>query len=156
MIQTVAKILQGKVLRVSVSDEKGVPKKNVEEVHLLVDWGVEGDAHAGAWHRQVSLLAMESIRKMLEKGLEVKPGDFAENITTEGLDLLSLPIGTRLRVGDKALLEVTQIGKECHTGCAIFQQVGQCIMPTEGIFARVIEGGKVKPGDLIQVTQERP
>ncbi len=127
----------------------------MEEVRLLVEWGVEGDAHAGAWHRQVSLLAMESIKKMQEKGLEVRPGDFAENITTEGLDLLSLPIGTLLRVGSEALLEVTQIGKECHAGCAIFQQVGQCIMPTEGIFARVIKGGKVRPGDLIQVALEK-
>lgn len=155
MTRSVAKALQGKVLRVSISDEKGVPKKNVEEVRLLVEWGVEGDAHAGAWHRQVSLLAMESIKKMQEKGLEVRPGDFAENITTEGLDLLSLPIGTLLRVGSEALLEVTQIGKECHAGCAIFQQVGQCIMPTEGIFARVIKGGKVRPGDLIQVALEK-
>lgn len=155
MTRSVEKALQGKVLRVSISDEKGVPKKNVEEVRLMVEWGVEGDAHAGAWHRQVSLLAMESIKKMQEKGLEVRPGDFAENITTEGLDLLSLPIGTRLRVGGEALLEVTQIGKECHIGCAIFQQVGQCIMPTEGIFARVIEGGKVRPGDLIQVALEK-
>jgi len=155
MTRGLGKAPQGKVLRVSISDEKGVPKKNVEEVLLLVEWGVEGDAHAGAWHRQVSLLAMESIKKMQEKGLEVRPGDFAENITTEGLDLVSLPIGTRLRVGGEALLEVTQIGKKCHTGCAIFQQVGQCIMPTEGIFARVIEGGRVRPGDLIQVALEK-
>ncbi len=155
MTQGSHRTLQGKVLRVSISDEKGVPKRNVEEVRLLVEWGVEGDAHAGAWHRQVSLLAMESIRKMQDKGLEVRPGDFAENITTEGLDLISLPIGTRLKVGGEALLEVTQIGKECHAGCAIFQQVGQCIMPMEGIFARVIQGGKVRPGDLIQVTKER-
>jgi MOSC domain-containing protein YiiM len=155
MTRSVGKALQGKVLRVSISDEKGVPKKNVEEVRLLVEWGVEGDAHAGAWHRQVSLLAMESIKKMQVKGLEVRPGDFAENITTEGLDLVSLPIGTRLRVGSEALLEVTQIGKKCHTGCAIFQQVGQCIMPTEGIFARVIEGGRIRPGDLIQVAPEK-
>lgn len=155
MTQGGHRTLQGKVLRVSISDEKGVPKRNVEEVSLLVEWGVEGDAHAGAWHRQVSLLAMESIRKMQDKGLEVRPGDFAENITTEGLDLISLPIGTRLKVGGEALLEVTQIGKECHAGCAIFQQVGQCIMPLEGIFARVIQGGKVRPGDLIQVTKER-
>lgn len=155
MIRIPAKPGHGKVLRVSISDEKGVPKKNVEEVQLLVEWGVEGDAHAGAWHRQVSLLAMESIRKMQEKGLDVRPGDFAENITTEGLDLLALPIGTLLKVGKEAVLEVTQIGKKCHTGCAIFQQVGQCIMPTEGIFARVIKGGRVRPGDLIQVAQEK-
>lgn len=154
MTQTMGKALQGRVLRVSVSDEKGVPKRNVEEVRLLMEWGVEGDAHAGAWHRQVSLLAMESIKKMQAKGLDVRPGDFAENITTEGLDLLALPIGTRLRVGDQVILEVTQIGKQCHTGCSIFQQVGQCIMPTEGIFARVIQAGKVRPGDLIHVVAE--
>ncbi|MGQ9859827.1 MAG: MOSC domain-containing protein [Thermodesulfobacteriota bacterium] len=142
------------VLRVSVSTEKGVPKTNVEELRLIPDWGAQGDAHAGSWHRQVSLLAMESIEKMRAKGLEVRPGDFAENITTQGLDLLALPVGTRLRVGPEALLEVTQIGKHCHTGCVIFQQVGQCIMPKEGIFAKVLVGGLVKPGDPIRIVRE--
>ncbi len=156
MTSTMNKSRQARVLQVSISDEKGVPKRNVEELHLLVEWGAEGDAHAGAWHRQVSLLGMESIKKMQGKGLDVRPGDFAENITTEGLDLVSLPVGTRLKVGSEAILEVTQIGKQCHSGCAIFQQVGQCIMPIEGIFARVIRGGVVKAGDLIQVEKEGP
>jgi MOSC domain-containing protein YiiM len=144
----------GKVLRVSISEEKGVPKTNVPEVHLVEEWGVEGDAHAGFWHRQVSLLAAESIEKMREKGLEVGPGDFAENITTEGMDLVGLPVGTRLRVGSEVILEVSQIGKECHTGCAIFKEVGSCIMPKEGIFAKVIKGGKVRPGDPIWVLEQ--
>jgi MOSC domain-containing protein YiiM len=99
----------------------------------------------------VSLLAIESIEKMRQLGLEVNPGDFAENLTTQGIDLLSLPLGTRLHIGDEVLLEITQIGKECHTGCAIFQQVGKCIMPEEGVFARVIRGGEVKAGDEIRV-----
>jgi molybdopterin adenylyltransferase len=154
MMGTHKQPLGGKVVQVSVSDEKGVPKTGVEEVRLVVEWGVEGDAHAGAWHRQVSLLAVESIRRMQQRGLAVRPGDFAENITTEGLDLLALPIGTRLRVGAQAVVEVTQIGKECHSGCAIFRQVGQCIMPKEGIFARVVTAGTVRAGDLIQVTEE--
>lgn len=154
MSGTAKQSCQGRVLRVSISTEKGVPKRNVEKVNLVPEWGAEGDAHAGAWHRQVSLLAMESINKMQRKGLTVNPGDFAENITTENLDLLALPVGTRLQVGRDVLLEVTQIGKECHSGCAIFQQVGQCIMPREGIFARVIVGGTVRPGDPIRVVEE--
>jgi MOSC domain-containing protein YiiM len=147
---------KGTVIEVSVSQEKGVPKDNVHRRRLVVDHGLEGDAHSGAWHRQVSLLAAESIRKMQDLGLDVKPGDFAENLTTRDIDLCGLPLGTRLRVGGEVLLEVTQIGKQCHTGCAIFQKVGQCIMPKEGIFARVLRGGMVEVGDAIETTEEDP
>jgi len=111
-----------------------------------------GDAHSGAWHRQLSLLALESIQKMRERGLEVNPGDFAENITTEGLSLHTLPVGTRLRLG-RVEVEVTQIGKECHSGCAIRQQTGDCVMPREGIFVRVLNPGVVKPGDPVSLLE---
>jgi MOSC domain-containing protein YiiM len=117
----------------------------------VAERGLDADAHAGAWHRQVSLLAMESIRKIRDKGLEVAPGDFAENITTEGVRLWELPVGARLLLGGDVLLEVTQIGKECHNRCAIFHQVGDCVMPREGIFARVVTGGEVRPGDSVTV-----
>ncbi|SHM45463.1 molybdenum cofactor synthesis domain-containing protein [Caldanaerovirga acetigignens] len=140
----------GRIVAVSISEKKGEKKQNVRRARLIEDFGLEGDAHAGSWHRQVSLLAKESIEKMKKMGLAVGPGDFAENITTEGIDLGCLPVGTRLEIGD-ALLEVTQIGKECHSGCAIFKQVGQCIMPREGIFARVLRGGVVSEGDEIKV-----
>lgn len=140
---------QGRVVAVSISDRKGIKKRNVEEVQLRINHGIEGDAHAGDWHRQVSLLGMESIQKIQAKGLDVAPGDFAENITTEGIYLWELPIGTRLRMGDAALVEVTQIGKTCHRHCAIFHQVGDCVMPREGIFVRVLEPGVIRPGDAI-------
>ena len=136
------------VLAVCISENKGERKKPVESVELRENHGIVGDAHAGEWHRQVSLLAQESIDKMRKLGLDVNAGDFAENITTRGIDLPSLPIGTRLTVGD-VLIEVTQIGKECHTRCAIFYQAGDCVMPKEGIFVKVITGGTVKPGDEI-------
>jgi len=142
--------MTGKVLAVNVSLNKGERKTPVPSVTLRVEHGIEGDAHAGDWHRQVSLLAMESIAKMQALGLTVGEGDFAENITTEGVDLVHLPIGARLTIGE-TLLEVTQIGKECHTRCAIFYQAGDCVMPKEGIFARVITGGEIKPGDAIEV-----
>jgi len=135
---------------VCISENKGERKKPVESVELRENHGIVGDGHAGDWHRQVSLLATESIDKMRKLGLDVNAGDFAENITTKGIDLVSLPIGTRLQVGP-ALLEVTQIGKECHTRCAIYYQAGDCVMPKEGIFARVINGGVVRPADRIAV-----
>jgi len=137
-----------KVVSVCVSDEKNQRKKPVESVELRKNHGIIGDAHAGDWHRQVSLLATESIAKMRNLGLDVSCGDFGENITTSGIDLPSLPIGTRLLVG-KSLLEVTQIGKECHTRCAIYHQAGDCIMPKEGVFAKVIAGGMVVSGSEI-------
>ena len=136
------------VLAVCISENKGERKKPVELVELRENHGIVGDAHAGEWHRQVSLLAQESIDKMRKLGLDVNAGDFAENITTSGIDLISLPIGSRLQIGE-SLLEVTQIGKECHTRCAIFYQAGDCVMPKEGIFVKVITGGTVKPGDEI-------
>lgn len=142
----------GKVIAVCRSKKKGTKKTAVSEGTLKEDFGMVDDAHADSnSHRQVSLLAMESIAKMQNLGLDVGHGDFAENITSEGIDLVSLPLGTRLRIGDDTILEVTQIGKECHTKCAIYKQVGQCIMPEEGVFARVIQGGVVKTGDAIRV-----
>jgi len=144
--------MKGTVLAVNVSLNKGERKKAVPEATLLVEHGIKGDAHAGDWHRQVSLLAMESIAKMQALGLDVGGGDFAENITTEGVDLVHLPIGSRLALGE-TLLEVTQIGKECHTRCAIFYQAGDCVMPKEGIFARVITGGVIRPGDGIELIE---
>ena len=142
--------MSAKVVSINISDRKGVRKKPVEEAVLRTDYGIEGDAHASSeWHRQVSLLALESIRKMQEMGLDVHPGDFAENITTEGLDLVSLPLGTRLQIGRDIIGEVSQIGKECHTRCAIYYQAGDCVMPKEGIFIKVIQGGIVRTGDTV-------
>ncbi len=141
----------GKVVSVNISERKTVRKKPVEKCRLLEEHGFETDAHAGDWHRQVSLLALESIEKMRQMGLDVGPGDFAENITTKGIELVTLPIGTQITIGEEILLEVTQIGKVCHTKCAIYYQAGDCIMPKEGIFARVLKGGDVKVGDAIRV-----
>jgi MOSC domain-containing protein YiiM len=141
--------MQGTVVAVCLSSKKGTRKRNVNEAELKVDWGVQGDAHAANWHRQVSLLAEESIEKMRAKNLNVGPGSFAENLTTQGLDLLTLPIGSRLRVGEQTILEITQHGKVCHERCAIYYQAGDCVMPREGIFARVVRGGRVKVGDAI-------
>jgi len=143
--------MTGKVIAVCISENKGERKKPVASVQLLPNHGIVGDAHAGEWHRQVSLLAMESIEKMQRLGLDVTAGDFAENITTSGLDLPSLPIGTLLRLGE-SLVEVTQIGKECHTRCAIYDQAGDCVMPKEGIFVKVLREGVVKAGDSVMVT----
>ncbi len=140
-----------KIVSVAVSKKKGTRKKIVEEALLIQDHGIEGDAHAGTWHRQVSFLAAESIEKARFQGLDVTFGDFAENIATTGIDWQMMPIGTRLRLGDTALVEVTQIGKECHTKCAIYYKAGDCIMPKEGIFARVLKGGNIRVGDAIHV-----
>ena len=139
----------GTIKAVCISKEKGTQKRNVGAGTLIPDHGLQEDAHAGNWHRQVSLLAMESIEKMRAMGADVGPGDFAENLTTEGIDLPSLPIGTRLQLGETAIGEVTQIGKECHDRCAIYQQVGDCVMPREGIFVKILTGGQVKEGDTI-------
>jgi MOSC domain-containing protein YiiM len=136
-------------MAISISERKGVPKRNVGEVKLIEAWGLEGDAHAGAWHRQVSLLAWESIETMRAKGVAVRAGAFAENITTVGVDLLAWKVGTRFCIGP-AELEVTQIGKECHSKCAIYERVGDCVMPREGIFARVIRGGQIRVGDAVR------
>ncbi len=139
----------GRIVAVSVSDRKGIKKKNIERGVLVENFGLEGDAHAGDWHRQISLLAQESIDKIRAKGLDVAPGDFAENITTRGFAIEELPVGTRLQLGTQALVEITQIGKVCHNRCAIFHQVGDCVMPREGIFARILKGGPIRPGDAI-------
>jgi MOSC domain-containing protein YiiM len=145
-------VQRGKVLAVNTSEAKGTKKSNIKRCALLKDFGLKGDAHAGPWHRQVSLLANESIEKMRAKGLKVGYGDFAENITTEGVDLVRLPIGTGIRIGDSVFLRVTQIGKECHTRCAIYYQAGDCVMPKEGIFAEVVSEGEVKVGDEITIS----
>jgi MOSC domain-containing protein YiiM len=142
---------KGLIVAVSISDRKGIKKTNVDCGRLEPGHGLAGDAHAGAWHRQVSLLDMSSVAKVRAAGLDVQPGDFAENITTEGLDLWDLPLGTKMRLGPEALGEVTQIGKECHTRCAIYQTVGDCVMPREGIFVKVLAGGPIRPGDEIIV-----
>ena len=130
------------LLSINVSTAVGVPKTPVERAVLRENHGIEGDAHAGEWHRQVSLLADEDIETMRGRGVDLPPGIFAENLTTRGIDLSRLPVGSRLRVGP-ALLEVTQIGKECHQGCAIRQAVGDCVMPRRGVFARVLAGGEI-------------
>ncbi len=143
---------KGKVVSVNISQKTGEKKRNVGFCRLIKDFGLEGDAHAGCSLRQVSLLAVESIDKMRLKGLDVWPGDFAENITTQGLDLLLLGVGTKLGIGSSVVLEITQIGKECDEPCAIYYQAGDCVMPREGVFASVIEGGSVSVGDEISVT----
>jgi MOSC domain-containing protein YiiM len=145
-----------KVVAVCSSSTKGVRKDNIKKGILKTGFGLEGDAHADSgWHRQISLLSMESIAKAREMGMDVGPGDFAENITSEGIELFTLPIGTLLTVGDSVLLEISQIGKECHSGCAIMKQTGKCIMPKEGVFAKVIQGGPVNSGDSIKI-QSKP
>ncbi|MBI5444129.1 MAG: MOSC domain-containing protein [Deltaproteobacteria bacterium] len=138
------------LISINLSEAKGTRKKPVECVQVGTE-GLVGDAHAGPWHRMVSLLAEESIDKMRAMGLDVNAGDFAENLTTRGIDLLKLPLGTRFRVGSGLVLEVTQHGKECHSRCAIYYQAGDCVMPREGIFAQVIEPGEIRAGDEIEV-----
>ena len=140
-----------RVIAVCRSDKKGIRKEDIKEGYIHQNYGLADDAHADCTsHRQVSLMATESIEKMRELGLDVGPGDFAENITTEGINLVSLPVGTQISVGDEVVLEITQIGKECHTKCAIYRLVGQCIMPEEGVFTRVIRAGTVRSGDEIK------
>ena len=147
-------VRKGKVLAVNISEKKGTRKTNVNACHVLKDFGLKDDAHGGPWHRQVSLLANESIQKMRAMGLNVGYGDFAENITTEGIDLVHLPIGTLIRNGKQVVLRVTQIGKECHERCAIYYQAGDCVMPREGIFAEVIKEGEIIVGDEIIIQDQ--
>lgn len=142
-----------RVVSVNISSKKGMRKKAVDRIEVLIDHGIEGDAHAANWHRQISLLAQESIDKMVAMGLNVGPGDFAENITTIGIDLLALPVGSRIRIGTDVVAEVTQIGKECHNRCAIYYQAGDCVMPKEGIFVKVIDEGAINTGDIIQIIE---
>ena len=141
--------MKSEVTAVCLSEKKGIQKHEVPEIKLVFGHGIAGDAHAGNWHRQVSLLADESVDKMRKLGWDLKPGAFAENILTKGIDLKTLPVGTQLSIGE-TLLCVTQIGKECHNDCAIKQTTGKCVMPTEGIFAVVLRSGTVKPGDEIK------
>lgn len=142
-----------KIIAVSISEKKGVIKKNIEKGYFIEDFGLEGDAHAGKWHRQVSLLGQESIDKMTAMGVEgLCTGKFAENLTTEGIILYELPVGAKVKIGETEM-EVTQIGKECHVGCEIRKLVGDCIMPREGIFTKVIKSGWIKPGDDIEILE---
>ncbi len=144
---------KGNVIAICISEKKGEQKKEVAEGKLLANHGIEGDAHAGDWHRQVSILASESVSK-LQKNIDfkLKHGDFAENILITGIELFSIPIGTKIKIGE-ALCEVTQIGKECHHGCAIREAAGDCVMPREGIFVKVLSTGKVKAGDSVEITE---
>lgn len=148
----------GKILAICVSEKKGIQKKPIDTAVLKEEWGIEGDAHGGKWHRQVSLLSFEKIEEFRARGAEVDFGAFGENLVVEGFDLRQIPVGSRFQIGD-ALLELTQIGKECHSHCAIFHAVGDCIMPREGVFTRVLKGGTIKVGDEIQLLplpQDRP
>ncbi|MBW2439314.1 MAG: MOSC domain-containing protein [Deltaproteobacteria bacterium] len=140
-----------KIVSISISKKKGTRKTPVDEAFISKDHGLEGDAHAGKWHRQVSFLSSESIDSVKEQGLDVTFGDFAENIATEGIDWKTLPVGTLVRLGEAVLVEITQIGKECHNKCAIYYKAGDCIMPREGVFARVLEEGKIRRGDKIKI-----
>ena len=140
----------GTVIAVCASPSKGTQKTNVNEAVFIEDYGIEGDAHAGKWHRQVSLLSYDKIQAFREKGAEVEDGAFGENLVVEGIDFRTLPVGTRLICGD-VVLEMTQIGKGCHHGCAIFQKMGECIMPREGVFAKVVRGGIIRSGDEMKV-----
>ncbi len=139
------------ILSLNISRKKGTRKDPVEAVELIADYGISGDAHAGDWHRQVSFLASEAIETARAAGLDVSHGDFAENITTRGIDWCRLPIGTRFHLGGATLLEITQIGKTCHKPCAIYYKMGDCIMPKQGVFAKVITGGTIRVGDTIQL-----
>lgn len=142
-----------RVVAINISEKKGIPKVTIPEGNFIEEFGLEGDAHGGKWHRQVSLLGMESIEKMKAIGVQgLCTGKFAENLTTEGIVLYELPVGTQLKIGE-TLQEVTQIGKECHQKCAIYHTVGDCVMPKEGIFTRVLKGGVVKAGDAIEIVK---
>ena len=140
-----------KIVSIAVSKKKGTRKVPIEKATVIQDHGLEGDAHAGPWHRQISFLAVESIEKVCKQGLDVTFGDFAENIVTSGVDWKNLPIGTRALLGESVLVEISQIGKECHNRCAIYYQAGDCIMPKEGVFARVLSGGTIRCGDGIEL-----
>ncbi len=146
---------KGKIKAISISGHRGTKKHNIPFADLRVDCGIAGDAHAGNWHRQVSLLAQESIEKMVKKGAKVAAGDFAENITTEGINLQSLTIGSKLRLGADAEVKVTQFGKVCHEECEIRRQVGDCIMPREGIFAKVTHPGRIETSDTVEVLNDK-
>ena len=143
----------GKVIAVCVSQQKGTQKQNVGSARFVADWGIEGDAHAGKWHRQVSLLSHEQVEAFRARGASVEHGAFGENLVVEGFDFKALPIGTRFQCGDVGL-ELTQIGKQCHAHCEIYQVMGDCIMPREGVFARVLRGGTISAGDQLTILEE--
>lgn len=143
--------MEGKILSVCISSEKGMKKGEVDSAHLIADWGIEGDAHAGHWHRQVSLLSTEEINKMKKFIMDLKPGDFAENIITQGVDLNQIKVGDRIIIGENILLEVSQLGKKCHSSCEIQKLTGKCIMPKKGVFAKVLKGGNIKKDYFIRV-----
>lgn len=148
----------GKLIAVCISEIRGTQKKEVQSAYLKTDWGIEGDAHAGRWHRQVSLLSFEKIKEFREKGAKVDFGAFGENLIVEGFDLRNIPVGTKIQLGE-ATLELTQIGKECHSHCEIYQAMGDCIMPREGVFAKVVKGGKICPGEkatILPLEADRP
>ncbi len=140
-----------KIESISISKKKGTRKDQVASATLVADHGVKGDAHAGPWHRQISFLSSENIEKTRNQGLDVGFGDFAENIATSGIDWKSIPVGTRIKLGQTAVVEITQIGKECHKKCAIYYQAGDCIMPSEGVFGRILEGGEINCGDTVSI-----
>ncbi len=140
-----------KVVSISLSEKKGTRKHPMQRAELIQDHGLKGDAHAGTWHRQVSLLAAEAIERARNQGIDVGFGDFAENIATIGIDWPKLPVGSIVKIGNDALIQITQIGKRCHTRCAIYHLAGQCIMPREGVFARVMKGGEITTGDSIEI-----
>lgn len=142
----------GKVISTNISEIRGIQKHNVGKVKLVEDFGIENDAHAGKWHRQVSLLSHEKIEAFRARGAEVKDGAFGENIVVSGIDFKNLPVGTRFKCND-VILEMTQIGKECHHGCEIFQKMGDCIMPREGVFAKIIHGGEIAVGDEMTILE---
>jgi MOSC domain-containing protein YiiM len=146
-------IKKGQVMAINISEKRGIKKHNIDKAYVKADWGIAADAHSGEWHRQVSLLSLSSVEKMRAMGADVHYGDFAENLTVDGIDVSVLPLGTRLKIGEVEV-EVTQIGKECHNkACAIKKQVGTCVMPVEGIFARVLSSGWVKTGDSVEVIE---
>lgn len=140
----------GKLLGICISEKRGTQKHVVEEADIVEGWGIENDAHGGDWHRQISLLSFEKIEAFRRKGADVDFGAFGENLIVEGYDLRTLPLGSQFRIGD-ALLELTQIGKECHSHCEIFKKMGECIMPREGVFTKVLHGGHIKPGDEVEL-----
>lgn len=145
----------GRIAAVCMSEKKGTAKRPVDMGMLLPEHGLEHDAHAGNWHRQVSLLCLQKIEDFKKRGATVQYGDFGENLVVDGIDFVTLPVGTKLHIGN-ILLEITQIGKECHTRCSIFHTMGECIMPTQGVFARVLKGGEVRPGDEMSIGDKTP
>ena len=145
-------VFMGKVIAVCTSEKKGTQKTSVPEIDVRIDWGIQGDAHAGKWHRQVSLLSYEKIEAFRARGAEIEDGAFGENIIVQGIDFATLPVGTKFACND-VVLELTQIGKECHSGCAIFKKMGECIMPKQGVFTKVLHGGIIRPGDELTILE---